>query len=193
MLRLCVLMVAAIVTARGQGTCDLAQYRELYGYYFEASSGAVYDARCQKQAFTFENAMLFDFRLPEFGRPPRKEPPVLLSPYAFATIESARQVLKVVEQVAPGSQPVIYEENLWACPGGANYTGWDHVGICYTHPMRFVRVYPSFNNPIDGGKGWPLSAGQAANLLMRNPSGARRILQEDIERGLGYLQRVNGF
>jgi hypothetical protein len=186
-------MVVAIVTARGQGTCDLSKFREVYGYYFDAGSGAMYNSRCELQPFTFENAMLFDFRLPEFGQVRRQEPPVRLSPIAFATMESTRQVLKVVEQIAPGSQPQIYEENLWACPGGPNYAGWDHVVICYTHPMRFIRVYPSFNNPIDGGKGWPISAGQAANLLMRNPTGARRILQEDIERGLGYLQRVNGF
>ncbi|MCU0578628.1 MAG: hypothetical protein MUF69_03690, partial [Desulfobacterota bacterium] len=64
--------------------------------------------------------------------PAKQEAPVQLSPYAFATMESTRQVLKVIEQVAPGSQPAIYEENLWGCPGGAAYTGWDHVGICYT-------------------------------------------------------------
>lgn len=186
------MMMLALTPGVAPAACDLSAYREVFGYYFDPGTGAVYDARCVAQAYTFENAVLFDFRMDNMMRPMPPAPPVQLSPYAFATAQTAQEMVKVVEQLAPGSQPFIEERNYWGCPGGPQYTGADHIGICFTHPMRFVRVYPWYANPMDGGKGWPISAGQAANALMRNPQQARRTIADDIERGLGTLQRVNG-
>ncbi len=185
-------LALALAPASASANCDLSGLREVFGYFFDARTGAVVDSRCVRQPYTFENAILFDFRLESMERPRPPAPPVILSPYAFATIETAREMLKLIEQLAPGSQPAIEERNFWGCPGGPSYTGADHIGICFTHPMRFIRVYTSYANPLDGGRGWPISAGEAANALMRNPAGARKLISDDIERGLGALQRVNG-
>jgi hypothetical protein len=184
--------VFALLPGVAGAACDLSGYREVFGYYFEPGTGYVYDAKCVRQSYTFENAVLFDFRMDNMVRPMPPAPAVQLSPYAFATAQTAREIVKVVEELAPGSQPFIEERNYWGCPGGAQYTGADHLGICFSHPMRFVRVYPWLANPMDGGKGWPISAGQAANALMRNAQSGRRVIAEDLERGFGLLQRVNG-
>ena len=184
-------LVCAVIAAAAEPACDVSTMREVWGYYFEPATGAVYSKACVKQPYTFENVKLFDFWLPSV--PPKPlPPPVELSPFAFATAETAAAVAKIVAEIAPGSAPIVEERNPYPCPGGPEYFpigAQDRVVICYTHPLRLIRVFPHLKNKVDGGKGYAISAGEAANTLMRNEQEGKRVILADIERGEAALKQ----